>query len=133
MTRILLVDDDESFRTMLRKTLIRSGFEVIEAGNGAEALQRLAEVTPALMLIDLIMPEKEGLETIESLRRSRPSLPIIAMSGGARINAGDFLKIARHLGACETLEKPFSFQELELAIDAALRNSANRSSAVTAR
>ncbi len=96
------------------------GHDVIVARNGKEALQLCAQERPDLVLTDLIMPEREGLETIESLRRDRPQLKIIAMSGGARIGAGSLLKMAKLMGAREVLAKPFSHQELALAIEAAL-------------
>jgi len=120
MFKILLVDDDDSFRTMLRKTLIKFGYEVTEAANGREADKLLSTDRFDLMLTDLIMPEREGLETIEDLRRADSAIKIVAMSGGGRINAGDFLRIARFLGANRTLAKPFSNDELLATLTALL-------------
>jgi two-component system, chemotaxis family, chemotaxis protein CheY len=117
MPRILLVDDDEALRKMLRLRLVKLGHEVLEAANGKEALRLCEAVPPDLVVTDLIMPEKEGLETIAQLRRLRPDVKIIAMSGGGRINARDFLKIAKLMGASATLEKPFSHQELAMVIE----------------
>jgi CheY-like chemotaxis protein len=116
MPRILLVDDDESFRRMLRLTLMKLGYEVLDAANGVEAV-RLHAVLPAdLVITDLIMPEREGLETIQELHRHHPNLKIIAMSGGGRINAKDFLVIAKLFGASRTFTKPFATQDLAAAI-----------------
>ena len=116
MNRILIVDDDELFRGMLRLTLLRSGYEVDEAADGRQAI-RLHESTPVdLVITDLIMPEQEGLDTIQQFRRRHPAVKIIAMSGGGRIDARDFLKIARHLGAERTFAKPFENSELVAAI-----------------
>jgi DNA-binding response OmpR family regulator len=117
MIRILLIDDDESFRKMLRMTLQRANYEVVEACNGKEALTLFDSQPTDLVITDLIMPDKEGLETIGELRQSRPDLKIIAMSGGGRINAMDYLKIAQRIGANRTLAKPFSHAELLRAIE----------------
>ena len=120
MNKILLVDDDDEFRRMLRLTLVRLGYEVIEARNGREALhlQRVAE--NEVMITDLIMPDQEGLETIMAFRREFPAVRIIAMSGGGRINATDFLNMAKLFGASQTLTKPFSNPELTMALEAVL-------------
>lgn len=116
MTRILLVDDDESLRKMLRITLAKMGYHVIEAANGNEALRLCQVEIPDLVLTDLIMPEKEGLETITELRRLYPGLKIIAMSGGGRGSAVDYLKFAAKMGASRTLHKPFSNEAMVAAI-----------------
>lgn len=118
MHRILLVDDDDTFRTMLRLTLAKLGYEVIEAGNGVEALRLIDKNATDVVITDLIMPEKEGLETIQTLRRLHPSVKIIAMSGGGRIHAApDFLVVAKMFGAHRTLVKPFSNEQMIAAID----------------
>lgn len=116
MTRILLVDDDELLRRMLRMTLIKMGHTVIEAGNGNEALRACKSEPPDIVLTDLIMPEKEGIETIRELRRLHPDVKIIAMSGGGRVSAKDYLIIAKRMGADFTLNKPFSNDELAATI-----------------
>lgn len=120
MTRILLVDDDESFRPMIADALERFGFDVVSAVNGREALTAFLQRRPDLVLTDLIMPEQEGLETICELRRLAPHLPIIAMSGGGRTKPHGYLQVASQLGANQVLAKPFSFQELLDAIEATL-------------
>jgi DNA-binding response OmpR family regulator len=116
MPRILLIDDDEPFRTMLRITLTKLGHEVLEAPNGKLGL-RLHFASPAdLVMTDLIMPEQEGLETIRQLRGKQPAVKIVAMSGGGRINARDFLVVAKMFGANRTLVKPFSLEELQATL-----------------
>jgi len=117
MRRILLVDDDDSFRKMLRLTLVKLGYDVLEAGDGREALSLIHEAPPDVVMTDLVMPEKEGLETIQALHRLHPSVKIIAMSGGGRINARDFLVVAKLFGAHRTLIKPFSNHEMTAALD----------------
>jgi DNA-binding response OmpR family regulator len=112
MARILVIDDDRDVREMLRRILEHDGHEVIEASNG-EAGVRLYRERPAdVVITDIIMPEKEGIETIRDLRRENPQIKIIAISGGGRIGPSDYLNAARMLGAKKTFSKPFSRQEL---------------------
>jgi CheY-like chemotaxis protein len=116
MPKILLVDDDEPFRKMLHKTLERAGYQVQDAPNGKAALELYRQEPTDLIITDLVMPEKEGLETIMELRRLNPAVKIIAMSGGGRMNPEVNLVMAQRLGAKRTLAKPFSQQEILDAI-----------------
>lgn len=120
MTAILLVDDDEAFRTMMTRTLTRAGHDVVEAGDGRTALRMLDSHPVDLMITDIIMPDKEGIETIVAVRKSHPELKIIAMSGGGRVRADDYLEMAQGLGAFRVLRKPFESEELFKAIREAL-------------
>ena len=121
MSRILLIDDDEAFRTTLRLTLTQLGHNVSEACDGREGLQ-LHSVEPAdVVFTDIIMPDREGIETIIALRRTQPDVRIIAMSGGGRVDARDYLSMAKKLGARCVLEKPFSIASMQNAIATALR------------
>lgn len=117
MPRILLIDDDDSVRTMLRLTLAQFGHTVVEASNGKEGLALFAASSFDLVITDIVMPEKEGLEVMMDLRKLQPQLKIIAISGGGRISAVDYLSIARFLGAAKVLAKPFSNEALQQAID----------------
>ncbi len=112
MTRILLVEDDDQYRPLLERLLTRAGHEVVAVSDGAQALPSLMERPADVVITDLIMPGKEGLETIRELRRQWPDLPIIAMSGGGRRQPTDYLRAARMLGAVRTLEKPFAVDDL---------------------
>jgi DNA-binding response OmpR family regulator len=112
MASILLVDDDEQLRSMLRIVLDRAGYQVQEASNGKEALDAFSRYPADLLITDIIMPDKEGLDTIMELRHSHPDLKIIAMSGGGRVSAQNYLGLAKMLGANLALAKPFSIQEL---------------------
>lgn len=105
---ILLIDDDEQLRSMLRRALIRSGHEVLEAGNGRQALALLARTPVHAIVTDIIMPDMEGIELILELRRTRPELPIVAMSAGGRIGPDSYLYLAERSGATRTIAKPFS-------------------------
>ncbi len=118
MARILIIDDDDQIRKMLRLTLNAAGFDVVEAQDGKIAMKLFhQDLTVDLVITDLIMPEKEGIETIIELRRDFPNVPIIAISGGGRIDPNDYLLLAKKLGAQITLEKPFSRKDIINAVN----------------
>jgi DNA-binding NtrC family response regulator len=120
MSRILLVDDDDQLRELLRIVLHRAGHEVQEAHNGDEAIE-IHRMNPTdLVITDIIMPDKEGLATIREFRRDHPHLKIIAMSGGGRVRAQDYLGIAKKFGADYDIAKPFSNQEILELVNTAL-------------
>lgn len=108
MARILLIEDEEAFRAVLAKMLVHEGHEVFAAANGREAQHHLDHSSFDLVITDVLMPEKDGVEIILSLKRTAPGLKVVAMSGGGRIASGDYLAIAAKLGASATLEKPFT-------------------------
>ena len=110
--RILVIDDDEQMRTLLRQVMEWAGHEVIEAGNGREGVQKYRKQPSDLVITDLIMPEKEGLETINLLKKEYPGLKIIAISGGGRIGPEVYLPAAQELGADKVFTKPFDVHEL---------------------
>ena len=123
MGRVMVVEDDNSVRELLREILKRAGHEVMAAGNGKEALA-LYKKTPAdLIITNILMPEKEGLETIQELRRENPDIKIIAISGGGQIGPADYLEVARRFGAMRTFSKPFDRKELLKAVDELLEQS----------
>ena len=112
MVRILIIDDEDQPRRMLQQVLTRAGYEVIEARNGNEGLQYFRARPTDLIITDILMPEKEGLETIIDIRREFPAAKIIAISGGGRTGNLNFLEVAKRLGAQHTLQKPFELQEM---------------------
>ena len=109
---ILVIDDEQLIRLQIRSALELEGYVVHEAANGNEGLARIAEAAPDVVITDILMPDKEGIETILELRRSHPKIRIIAISGGGRTGNKDFLRTAKHLGADRTLAKPFGLAEL---------------------
>jgi DNA-binding NtrC family response regulator len=112
MPRILIIDDDDQFRTLLRKMLEKAGYNNIEeANNGVLGVKLFRQSPFDLVITDLIMPEKEGMETIIELTGEYPQLKIIAMSGGGRVSPHDYLETAKRLGASRTMAKPFSYSE----------------------
>jgi CheY-like chemotaxis protein len=120
MAQILIIDDDELFRSMLGATLVQFGHSVLEAGNGAEGLDLFRRTKPDLIITDLVMPKMEGFEVLIYFRKHHPRAKIIVMSGGVRGQTVDFLEMATRLGASGVLAKPFSTDVLIKAIDALL-------------
>ena len=105
--RILLVDDDELLRGALHQILVRAGYDVDDASNGKVAMREYRRQRCDVVIMDIVMPDEEGLGTIRELRRVDPNVKIIAISGGGLGKAGDYLGIAQMLGAMRTLAKPF--------------------------
>ena len=106
MANILIIDDDNQFREMLRQMIERDGYEVIEASDGKEGIALYRKNPTDLIITDLIMPEKDGIETIQELKKDFPEIKIIAISGGGRLGPNDYLQLAKMLGAQRTLTKP---------------------------
>ena len=118
--RILVADDDEQIRSLLSRMLEREGHEVLLAEDGFQASDLYRKERPDVVILDLYMPEKEGIETLLELRTEFPEIRIIVISGGAGAFALDPLRTAEHLGAVKTLIKPISRAELLAALDDAL-------------
>jgi DNA-binding response OmpR family regulator len=122
MARILLIDDDEMLRNVLSKSLTYAGHVIIQAADGRQGIELTRATTLDLVITDLVMPVQEGVETILTLKRERPELPVIAISGGVS-NAKLYLEIAARMGAKRILAKPFTPQELVQQIDEVLAGS----------
>jgi YesN/AraC family two-component response regulator len=116
MYKILIVDDEPLIRDGLKQTLEIEDFNVETASNGTDAMETFDSFHPDLVITDIIMPEKDGIEIIWDIKEKFPDVKIIAISGGGRIAATDHLKIAKKLGANAILTKPFSTDELLLEI-----------------
>ena len=106
MAHILLVEDEQLVSETLASAMVSSGHTVVTASNGVEGLKRFAEQAFDLVVTDIIMPDKEGIEMILDMRRRKPEAKIIAMSGGGRIGSVEFLTMAASVGAMATLKKP---------------------------
>jgi DNA-binding NtrC family response regulator len=110
MPRILIIDDDVAVRTTVRHLLERAGYEIIEAGDGREGSRMLDGVD--LVITDLLMPEVDGVDLLGMIRREGRTVPVIAMSGGGKVDSKSYLDVARALGAFATIAKPFELDHL---------------------
>lgn len=108
MPDLLIIDDEPLIRDLLSALFVKEGRTVAVAANGEEGLRQFARERARLVIVDILMPVKEGVETIMELRRLDPDLKIVAISGGGRRSTLDFLDVAEKLGADETLAKPFT-------------------------
>jgi DNA-binding response OmpR family regulator len=112
MSTILIIEDDTDLRNFLTRLLQRENYLIFEAGNGLEAETILKNAQPDLVITDIIMPDQDGIGTINMLRKKHPEIKIIAISGGGRILSADYLEIAHKLGAHHVFSKPFYNKEL---------------------
>jgi DNA-binding response OmpR family regulator len=120
MAKILVLDDEPAILLMIKKMLEKEGHEVDLALNGREGMELFEKNKPDLVITDIIMPEKEGLETILELRKKHPELKIIAISGGGRIGPQGYLPSAKYLGADLVFQKPLIQKEFVEAVSALL-------------
>jgi DNA-binding response OmpR family regulator len=114
---LLVVDDDEAIRRGIAKTLNDAGYSVIAAGNGSEALRLCQETEPELVITDVAMPVRDGIDTLMELRRSGAEVKILAMTGGRQPGSVDVAETLRRLGADDVLLKPFEPEVLLAKVD----------------
>lgn len=117
-TKILVVDDDDVIRLMIRNIIAKIGSITLEARNGNEAIAVFKQEQPQLIITDILMPDKEGLETIRDIRAIDPKARIIAMSGGGATQNLSFLQLAQKIGVNHVMVKPIKPDELINAIKA---------------
>src|SRR6185295_5897502 len=110
MSRILIIDDDSGMRGLLESTFRAAGYEPMCAANGQEGIDIQRETPAALAIVDLVMPEKDGVVTIHELHQASPRLPIIAMTGLP--NVSQLLRVSLRLGAQTLVQKPFCVDQL---------------------
>jgi CheY-like chemotaxis protein len=122
MAKILVIDDDGGMRRTASRMLRRGGHKVVEAEDGAEGLRVFRTERPDIVVSDIVMPKKEGIETIRELRREDPALLILAISGDLTGSAA-YLHFAKMLGANGTLAKPFRAADLLREIDKLIQGS----------
>ena len=124
MARILIIDDNAPTRDILRQALERAGHEIVEASDGRGGIARQRTMPAEVIITDILMPDREGFETIRELRRDFPMTGIIAMSGGGQIGNFNFLTIAERLGAQRVLQKPFGLREMLDTVQELLQSEA---------
>ena len=123
-SRILVVDDDPEFRALVRPFLADMDYSVKEAADGRLALQLLSQNRFDAVILDVVMPECEGLESIQAIRKRGFGCPILATSGAS--SRSEYLRMARHLGAAAVLEKPVSREGLRATLQELLRTRSAR-------
>jgi len=117
MARVLVVDDDDDIRDVLRRVLEGAGHDVASASDGRDALRQVRSEGTDVVILDILMPVKEGIETLQELLVEFPKLGVLAMSGGGLLPSDDYLSSARLFGAARSLAKPFDLEELLQAVD----------------
>ena len=123
MSHILIIDDDIDLRVIMQEALQAEGYEVSVAADGAQGIALQQKQPASLLITDIFMPNKEGIETIRDFRKEFPNVPIIAMSGGGRLKPEGSLFAAKALGAEVILRKPFKMSDLLRSVAAVLNAS----------
>ena len=122
MPSVLVVDDEDQLRQLIREILEQAGYQVAEARDGKEAVQQYRLAPADVVIMDILMPEQDGLETTSTLRREFPNVKIIAITGSSEmIGILSFLDVAKMLGAHRALQKPFEMQTLLDTVQAELQ------------
>jgi DNA-binding response OmpR family regulator len=115
--RVLVIEDNADLRSLIHAYLEEEGYEVAAASDGREGLQHQRSHPAEIVVTDIFMPGKEGIETVVELKKEFPDTRVIVMSGGPRLAQGmDYLGVARELGASKTLAKPFTMKQLAEAV-----------------
>jgi len=112
MARVLIVDDEEDVRVVLRRALERAGYDVTEAADGKEGLREFRRSPADVIIVDIFMPEKEGLETILEIRELAPHVKTMAISGGGMTGSLEYLDYANTFGVDRTFTKPLVLEEV---------------------
>ena len=120
MASISIIDDDNQIRLLIREVLEAMGHEVSEPTTGREALDSLSDRSPSLWVIDILMPEVDGIEIIRNIRRTNTLVPILAISGGFSTEKIDVLAYAQQFGATQILQKPFDIRTLVKTVQSLL-------------
>jgi CheY-like chemotaxis protein len=117
MKTILIIDDDEAVLGLFSQFLEAKDYAVLQAADGREGLRLFDTDPPDLVITDIMMPEMDGLEILQNLRKTSPDLPVIAISGGMRNATINFLPHAKTFGACRVFEKPVALSDLLQAVE----------------
>ncbi len=120
--RILIIDDEPTALDLLRRILEMCGYEVLSAVNGQEGVELFQQHACDLVITDMVMPVKDGLQTILDLRSYVPDLPVIAISGGGTISKERYLAVAGYLDRVITIAKPFATEDITQAVEKLLQD-----------
>ena len=112
MKKIIIIEDDIVIRENLSEILQLNNFEVLATDNALEIQNIVEEFKPDILITDIIMPDKDGIEIIIEIKKKYPEIALIAISGGGRIDSESYLSTAKYLGANATLKKPFTHNQL---------------------
>mgnify|MGYP001597316210 CR=1 FL=1 len=123
MPTVLLLEDNEAYRELITEVLTLAGFEVCAVPDGRRVVEILGQRRIDLVITDLVMPGRDGIETLTDLHYSHPRLPVIAISGDVPLNRDLYLTIAEKLGAARVLAKPFKMDVLVAAAREAIASS----------
>jgi DNA-binding response OmpR family regulator len=129
----LVIDDDEAVLEAIAQLMASLGFRVVKAGDGLEGVEAFRQETPAVVLTDIVMPNQDGIGAILQMRRIRPDVKIVAMSGLFDPRHGSYLNMARELGADAILVKPFRYEELMEVLCGILRDENTKLGDLTCR
>ncbi len=128
MADVVVIDDDDQLRAMMRQMLERVGHTVREAADGVVGLDVVRQSHCDLVVTNIFMPRRDGLEFLHVLHRDAPTLPVLAVSGGGqalsgKLHVADFLEVAKRFGAAAALHKPFEWEEFMQAVGTLLTNA----------
>lgn len=112
MNKIVIVEDDIIIRESLKEILEMNNYEVMAIDSCLDLMKKVNEFKPDVLITDIIMPDKDGIEIIIEAKKVLPNIILIAISGGGRIDSESYLNTAKYLGADATLKKPFTHKEL---------------------
>jgi DNA-binding response OmpR family regulator len=126
--RILVIDDEPTALDLLRRILEMKGYDVLVATNGLEGVKLFLQQPCDLVITDMVMPVKDGLQTILDLRSHAPDLPVIAISGGGTISKERYLAVAGYLDRVITIAKPFAIEDITEAVSNLLQDQSSEGS-----
>lgn len=112
MKKIVVIEDDLIIRESLKEILELNSYEVLATESGIDLMKKISDFRPDILITDIIMPDKDGIEIIIEAKKSLPNIILIAISGGGRIDSESYLNTAKYLGADATLKKPFTHEQL---------------------
>ncbi len=112
MKKVIIIEDDVVIRESLKEILEMNNYTVLAVDGGMDLMKKINEFIPDILITDIIMPDKDGIEIIIEAKKTYPNIILVAISGGGRIDSESYLNTAKYLGADATLKKPFTHGQL---------------------